>query len=262
MSNENESGITRRDCLMAMGTAAAGLAVAAGAGVANAAPATQPAEVEGYDANAGEYVLPPLTYDYADLEPSIDAQTMKLHHDIHHAGYVRGLNGTLKKLAAAREAGDFAAVKALSNDAAFHGSGHFLHTVFWRNMAPASRGGGGEPPKLLADHLGICFGSIAAFRAQFSAASGAVEGSGWGILAYEPHARGLVVLQAEKHQNLTQWGVTPLLVLDVWEHAYYLKYQNKRGDYVKAFWDVVNWNDVAARLHAAMTTGAGASPAM
>lgn len=252
MSSEQTSGMSRRDYLLAMGTAAAGLAVASSV-------AAQPAEgekkvdleVEGYDAKAGEYVLPPLTYDYADLEPAIDSQTMKLHHDIHHAGYVRGLNGAMTKLAEARKAGDFSAVKALSLDAAFHGSGHFLHTIFWRNMAPAKNGGGGEPPKMLSDHLTRCFGSVDNFRKQFSAASGAVEGSGWGILAYEPHAKGMVILQAEKHQNLTQWGVTPLLVIDVWEHAYYLKYQNKRGDYVKAFWDVVNWNDVAARTHAA-----------
>ena len=206
----------------------------------------------GWDAVANEYVLPPLPYAYNALEPSIDEQTMKLHHDMHHAGYVRGLNKALADLASARSSGDHGAIKAVSRDLAFNGSGHILHSLFWSNMAPAGNGGGGEPAGDLAKSLAAGFGSVDAFRAQFSAATGKVEGSGWGVLAWEPLSKNLVVLQAEKHQNLTIWGVTPLLVVDVWEHAYYLKYQNKRGDYIKAFWDVVNWADVAGRLKACM----------
>ncbi|NOZ06920.1 MAG: superoxide dismutase [Chloroflexi bacterium] len=192
--------------------------------------------------------LSPLPYAYDALEPYIDEQTMRLHHDVHHQGYVNGLNAAESKLAAAREAGDFALIKHLERDAAFHGSGHFLHAIFWPNMAPAGHGGGGKPAGALAAQIEKDFGSFDAFKAQFVAASTAVEGSGWGILAWQPAGKQLVILTAEKHQNLTQWGVTPLLVLDVWEHAYYLKYQNRRGEYVKNFFNIINWGDVAERL--------------
>ncbi len=197
-----------------------------------------------------KYELPPLPYAYDALEPHIDEQTMRLHHDKHHLSYVNGLNTALEKLAAAREAGDFAMVKHWSREAAFHGSGHFLHSIFWPNMAPPGSGPS-EPTGDLAAQIAKDFGSFQAFKAQFSAAAGAVEGSGWALLVWEPNAGQLEVLQSEKHQNLTQWGVVPLLVLDVWEHAYYLKYQNNRAAYVEAWWNVVNWNDVAERFKAA-----------
>lgn len=198
-----------------------------------------------------KYELPPLPYDYDALEPYIDEQTMRLHHDKHHLGYVNGLNSALEKLEAARNSGDFAAVKHLSREAAFHGSGHLLHTIFWPNMAPAGKGGGGEPTGALASQIAKDFGSFEKFKAHFGAAAKAVEGSGWALLVWEPNAGQLEVLTAEKHQNLTQWGVIPLLVIDVWEHAYYLKYQNNRGAYVDNFWNIVNWSDVADRLKAA-----------
>lgn len=194
------------------------------------------------------YSLPDLPYDYSALEPWIDEQTMRLHHDIHHQGYVNGANAALDKLDKAREAGDFGSVKAVSRDLAFNASGHVLHTIFWPNMAP--EGEVGEPAGALADELGRSFGGVDEFKAHFSAAAKGVEGSGWGILAWEREGGHLVVLQAEKHQNLTAQGCAPILVLDVWEHAYYLKYQNKRAAYVDAWWNVVNWNDVAARFDA------------
>lgn len=194
------------------------------------------------------YELPALPYAYDALEPHIDEQTMHLHHDIHHKGYVDGLNKALDMLDAARSGGDFGLVKHWEREAAFHGSGHFLHTIFWQNMGP---GKGGEPGGAVRQQIDKDFGSFEAMRKQFSAAATAVEGSGWALLVWEPNAGQLEVLTAEKHQNLTQWGVVPLLVLDVWEHAYYLKYQNKRAAYVEAFWNVVNWDDVAARLHKA-----------
>jgi Fe-Mn family superoxide dismutase len=192
--------------------------------------------------------LPLLPYEYNALEPYIDEQTMHLHHDIHHKGYVDGLNNAEKKLAEARAAGDFALVKHWSREAAFHGSGHFMHALFWPNMAPAGKGGGGEPTGALAEQIKKDFGSFDAFKKHYSAAAVAVEGSGWAVLAWQPQGKQLVILQSEKHQQLTQWGVVPLLVLDVWEHAYYLKYQNKRAAYVEAWWNVVNWADVAARF--------------
>lgn len=201
------------------------------------------------------YELPPLPYAYDALEPHIDEQTMHLHHDIHHKGYVDGLNKAEAELAKARQGNDFALVKHWEREMAFHGSGHFLHAIFWTNMAPAGKGGGGAPSGALADQITKDFGSFDAFKAQYIAASTAVEGSGWGILAWQPAGQKLVILTAEKHQNLTQWGAIPLLVLDVWEHAYYLKYQNKRGDYVKAFWNIINWPDVASRLEKARKAG-------
>ncbi|MFH1841897.1 MAG: superoxide dismutase [bacterium] len=204
--------------------------------------------------------LPKLPYAYDALEPHIDEQTMKLHHDLHHKGYVDGLNNAEQKLADARKAGDYSLVKHWEREAAFHGSGHLLHALFWQNMAPEGNGGGGEPAGPLADKIVEDFGSFAAFQAQFNAASTQVEGSGWGILAYRPDDDKLVVLTAEKHQNLTQWGVTPLLVLDVWEHAYYLRYQNRRAEYVKNFGAIINWADVGERFEStrrkAMSAGA------
>ena len=192
--------------------------------------------------------LPPLPYDYNALEPHIDEQTMKLHHDMHHKAYVDGLNAAEAKLVDARKNKDFAAIKHLSRELAFHGSGHFLHSLFWNNMSPK---GGGKPSGDLSAAIDRDFGGYDAFAAQFKAAANAVEGSGWAILAYQPQVHSLVVLQSEKHQNLTQWGVVPLLVLDVWEHAYYLKYQNKRAAYTEAFFNVINWADVAERYASA-----------
>jgi superoxide dismutase, Fe-Mn family len=217
---------------------------------ASAAPAPVPA-LEGYDAASGKYILPDLPYDYKALEPAIDEATMKLHHDKHHLAYVNGLNTALAKLAEARKTNEYGLVKHWSRELAFHGSGHFLHTMFWHNMAPAGKGGGGDPTGDLAKAITQSFGSIEAARQQFTAAANQVEGGGWALLCFEPHAKSLVILTCEKQQDLTQWGVTPLLGCDVWEHAYYLKYQNRRADYVKAWWDVVNWPNVAANYAAA-----------
>lgn len=189
--------------------------------------------------------LPPLPYAYDALEPHLDAETMRLHHDLHHQAYVDGLNNAEAKLAEVREKNEFGLVKHWSRELAFHGSGHFLHQLFWQNMSPQ---GGGEPTGELAAAIEREFGSFKAFKAQFLAAANQVEGSGWAILGcYCKENCKLTILQSEKHQNLTQWGITPLLVLDVWEHAYYLRYQNRRAEYTKAFFNVINWEDVSAR---------------
>lgn len=189
--------------------------------------------------------LPPLDYPYEALEPHIDAQTMRLHHDIHHAAYVTGLNNAEAKLSEAREKNDFALVKHWSRELAFHGAGHFLHAIFWKNLSP---NGGGKPSGKLLAQIEKDFGTYESFAAQFKAAAGAVEGSGWALLVKNWPAGKLEILQAEKHQQLSQWVVEPILVLDVWEHAYYLKYQNKRPAYVEAFFNVINWKDVEARF--------------
>ena len=192
--------------------------------------------------------LPDLPYAYDALEPFLNEETIHLHHDKHHAGYVKGLNEAEEKVKAAQDGGDFSGLRSVCDALAFNYSGHLLHTLFWGNMSPD---GGGEPEAELAAQIKEDFASFASLKAQFLEASNSVQGSGWGVLAWQPLGAQLVILQAEKHQNLAQWGVTPILVLDVWEHAYYLQYQNRRADFTEAFCDVINWDDVAARLAAA-----------
>ena len=194
------------------------------------------------------HTLPPLDYAYDALEPHIDEATMRLHHDKHHQGYVDGLNKAEEALAKARESGDVSGVRGALDAAAFNGSGHLLHTIFWKNMGPKK---GGEPGGDLGKAIAKDFGSFDAFKKEFTASAMTIQGSGWAILAYRALDGRLIVLQSEKHQNCTQWGVQPLLVLDMWEHAFYLKHQNKKGDYVTAFWNVINWDDVGERLKAA-----------
>ncbi|MBI4773762.1 MAG: superoxide dismutase [Deltaproteobacteria bacterium] len=198
---------------------------------------------------AGECKLPPLPYAYDALEPFIDKETLTLHHDKHHAGYVKGFNEALDALAKARAEGDYSLIKHWSRELAFHGSGHVLHSLYWTNMAPK---GGSGPDENLLNAINQSFGDLDKFKAQFEAATVAVEGSGWGVLAFEPYRGYLLVLQAEKHQDLTIWGVIPLLICDVWEHAYYLKYQNRRKEYVAGFMNIINWAEVGKRYsHAA-----------
>lgn len=191
--------------------------------------------------------LPPLPYAYDALEPHIDEQTMRLHHDKHHLAYVNGLNTAEAKLAEAREKKDFSLVKHWEREAAFHGAGHFLHTIFWENMTPQ---GGGTPTGALADAITSRFGSYESFIAQFKAAGTAVEGSGWVLLVKNVMTNTLDILTAEKHQDLSQWVTLPILCCDVWEHAYYLKYQNNRAAYLEGFVQVINWRDVERRFAA------------
>ncbi|MFH1681622.1 MAG: superoxide dismutase [Candidatus Eisenbacteria bacterium] len=198
----------------------------------------------------GEHALPPLPYPYEALEPHIDAETLRLHHDKHHAGYVKGLNAAEVALVEAREKGDFASIGAIEQRLAFHGSGHLNHVLFWSNMGPENsvpKQPDGEITKALARD----FGGFDAFRAQFQEAAATVEGNGWAALVYHPHFRRLYVSAVLNHQNHVLNGSIPLLVCDVWEHAYYLKYQNRRGDFVGAWWNLVDWSDVGKRFGAA-----------
>ena len=192
-----------------------------------------------------KHELPALPYDYAALEPYYEEKTLRLHHGAHHKAYVDGLNNAVQKLAGAREKGDFALVKHWEREIAFHGSGHILHSLFWENMKP---GGGGPAAGPVAELIERDFGGFDQFKKQFSAAAAAVEGSGWALLCEVPVFNKLEILTAEKHQNLTQWGAVPLLALDLWEHAYYLQYQNKRAAFIEAWWNLVNWEDVNRRL--------------
>jgi len=248
------SALTRREVIGATGAAIGGWLLVDGLpAMAQQAPDTQaapPAEGEG---PTGPYVLPPLPYGYADLEPYIGAETLKLHHDKHHAAYVKGANNAFAQLEQIRREGGDAIkrVRCVTEDLAFNASGNILHTLYWHSM---KKDGGGDPPAggELAKMLLRDFGTLEAFRGQFNAAAVQVQGSGWAILAWEPVSQRLVVLAAEKHENQTIWGCVPLLVLDVWEHAYYLQYQNRRADYIKAFAEVIDWGGVQARLQRAL----------
>ena len=201
---------------------------------------------------AGEviYILPPLPYAYDALEPYIDESTMRLHHDKHHAAYVKGANEASRNLREIAEGKrDVSETTHWVRQLAFHGSGHTMHSIFWKNMTPTPKA---APEGSLATAIKDSFGSYDNFVKLFKAASVGVEGSGWGVLGYEPLSKKLVVLGVEKHQNLSVMGIVPLLVCDVWEHAYYLKHQNNRAAYVDAFLHVVNWQDVEQRYDNAL----------
>lgn len=193
----------------------------------------------------GGHRLPALPYPYQALEPVIDREIMRLHHSKHHQSYVDGLNKAEREMQKARETGDFSLIKHWQREAAFHGAGHYLHTIFWTVMSPE---GGGSPLKQVSEAINSTFGSFEKFKKHFSEAAKNVEASGWAILVWSPRSHRLEILTAEKHQNLTQWDVIPLLVLDVWEHAYYLQYKNERAKYVEKWWDVVNWDQVERRF--------------
>ncbi len=191
------------------------------------------------------YALPDLPYDYSALEPHVDARIMELHHDKHHAAYVKGANTALEKLADARDSGDFALITKLSKDLAFNLSGHVLHSVFWTCMSPD---GGGKPEGDLATAIDGSFGTFDDFKAQLTEATTSVQGSGWGALAWEPTAGRLIVEQVYDHQSNVGQGSDPVLVIDAWEHAFYLQYLNDKASWVDAFWEVADWESAARRF--------------
>lgn len=201
------------------------------------------------------YVLPDLAYDYAALEPHISARIMELHHSKHHKAYVDGANNALAGLEEARETGNFANVNRLEKDLAFHLGGHINHSIFWTNLAPQS---GGVPEGELAAAIDEFFGSFEKFQAHFTAASMGIQGSGWGVLSWDPVGKQLIIQQLFDQQGNTAQGTIPILQLDMWEHAFYLDYQNVKADYVKAFWNIINWANVTQRFEAART-GASAT---
>ena len=191
------------------------------------------------------YSLPDLAYDYAALEPHISAEIMELHHSKHHKAYVDGANTALEKLAAARESGEFGNVNQLSKDLAFNLGGHTNHSIFWKNLSPE---GGDKPTGDVASLIDEHFGSFDGFKGQFEAAGTTIQGSGWAVLSWDSIAQQPLVFQLWDQQGNVPIGQTPLLMLDMWEHAFYLQYRNVKADYVSAWWNVVNWTDVAQRL--------------
>jgi superoxide dismutase, Fe-Mn family len=195
-----------------------------------------------------KYTLPDLEYDFGALEPHISGQIMQLHHDKHHAAYVKKANETLDLLDEARDKSDFTRIAGLEKSLAFNLSGHVLHSLFWRNLMPK---GGGRPKGELATAIARDFGSFEGFQKQINEVSATIMGSGWGALVYEPMAGRLLCSQIYDHQsNLAQAGV-PLLVIDAWEHAYYLQYKTEKAKFFEAVWNLWNWDDVAQRYAAA-----------
>ncbi|GHD35624.1 superoxide dismutase [Nocardiopsis kunsanensis] len=191
------------------------------------------------------YELPELPYDYASLEPWISGQIMELHHDKHHATYVAGANTALEKMAEARDSGDLGTVPMLEKNLAFNLGGHVNHSIFWKNLSPE---GGDKPEGELGAAIDDQFGSFDAFRSHFNAAATTIQGSGWAILAWDALGKRLVIEQLYDQQSNAALSSQPLLMLDMWEHAFYLQYKNVKADYVKAFWNVVNWADVQQRF--------------
>ncbi len=195
-----------------------------------------------------DYSLPDLPSDYGALEPHYSGQILELHHDKHHAAYVAGANTTLEKLDEARSKEEYGAIVGLEKTLAFNVSGHVLHSIFWKNLTPD---GAERPEGELAAAVDKHFGSFDGFRAQLTQATTTIQGSGWGVLAWEPLGRRLLVNQVYDHQGNVGNGSVPLLVFDAWEHAFYLQYKNVKADFVAALWKIVNWADVAERFAAA-----------
>ena len=200
------------------------------------------------------YTLPELPYDYAALEPHISGRIMELHHDKHHAAYVAGANAALEALSTAREAGDLAAINLWEKNLAFNLGGHTNHSIFWKNLSP---NGGGQPEGELAEAIKDSFGSFEKFQAQFTATAMGIQGSGWAVLAYDSLSGKLVTFQLFDQQGNVPVGTIPLFMVDMWEHAFYLDYLNVKADYVKAVWNIANWQDVAERLADAVAKAQG-----
>ena len=190
------------------------------------------------------YTLPELNYDYSALEPHISARIMELHHSKHHQAYVTGANAALAAMAEARETNNFANLPKLQKDLAFNLGGHINHSIFWQNLSAESSAPEGE----LASAIGEYFGSFEAFQRHFSAAAIGIQGSGWAYLAWDVVGNQMIIGQLYDQQGNLSVATIPLLMLDMWEHAFYLDYQNVKADYVKAFWNIVNWQDVARRF--------------
>lgn len=190
------------------------------------------------------YTLPELTFDYAALEPNISARIMELHHSKHHAAYVAGANAALEAMAQARDTNNFANLPKLEKDLAFNLGGHINHSIFWKNLAPESSRPEGELQAAITEY----FGSFDAFQAHFTAAAMTIQGSGWAYLAWDTIGNRMIIGQLYDQQGNLAMATIPLLMLDMWEHAFYLDYVNVKADYVKAFWNIVNWQDVAARF--------------
>jgi Fe-Mn family superoxide dismutase len=193
------------------------------------------------------YVLPKLSYGYKDLTPYMSEEQLKIHYEKHHQAYVNGANGILQRLDKARKEGMDIDMKATLKELSFNIGGNKLHSIFWKNLAPAGKGGG-KPGGSLGDKLVEEFGSFERFKKEFTQAASSVEGSGWTTLAFCGHTKRPIIMQVEKHNTNVYPTFGILMVLDVFEHAYYLDYKNDRGKFIEAFWNIVNWDAVNEAL--------------
>ena len=193
------------------------------------------------------YTLPKLPYDYGDLQPYMSKEQLTIHHDKHHQGYVNGANAILQKLDKARKEGADLDVKSTLKELSFNIGGNLLHSLFWNNLAPPKKAGG-KPGGALGDALDKEFGSFDRFKKEFTQATQSVEGSGWAVLTIDKQTKRPIIMQLEKHNTNVYPGFHILMVLDVWEHAYYIDYKNDRAKYIEAFWNIVNWNKPNERL--------------
>ncbi|XHH10600.1 MAG: superoxide dismutase [Candidatus Bathyarchaeia archaeon] len=193
------------------------------------------------------FTLPKLPYDYNALAPHMSEEQLKLHHDKHHQAYVNGANAAFEKLEKARKENADIDAKAVLKDLSFNIGGHLLHSIFWENLAPAGKGGG-QPGGAIADAINKEFGSFERFKKEFSAAASTTEGSGWAALAMHPCIGRPIIMQIEKHNVNVYPTYSILMVMDVWEHAYYVDYQNQRPKYIEAFWNIVNWDQIDKNL--------------
>lgn len=196
----------------------------------------------------GNFVHQPLPYKFNFLEPAMDEQTLNLHYTFHHGGAVKKANGLLTKLNEALTTGNFEGADTLTKKLTFNFSSHILHSIFWTNLTHKKT----EPKGVLLKMINDSFVSFDKLKGLIGYVSKNVEGNGWGILGYQPYTQRLTVLQCENHEKLTQWGVIPLLVIDVWEHAYYLKFQNKRDAFVDNLFSIIDWDNIAMRLDTAL----------
>jgi len=196
----------------------------------------------------GNFIQQTLPYSENFLEPSMDAETMHLHYTYHHGGAVKAANNDLAKIKEALNSNNLETVDYWTKKLSFHFSSHVLHSIFWTNLTNKQTLPKGELLKRIEKN----FGTYDKLTSYIAATSKNVDGNGWGILGYQPYSDTLTVLQCENHEKLTQWGVIPLLVIDVWEHAYYLKYKNKRTDFVDALFPILNWDNAALRLDNAL----------
>lgn len=195
----------------------------------------------------GNFTLPPLPFAENALEPYMDEETVHLHHTFHHGGAVKGANKDLQMINESLQKNDFTYADYWTKKSAHHVSSHILHSIFWTNLLNKKT----EPKAELLKRIEKDFGSYDKLKGLISSVSKSVEGNGWGILAYQPVSDKIIVLQCENHEKLTQWGCIPLLVIDVWEHAYYLKHRNKRDQFVDTLFNIINWDNVAQRLESA-----------
>lgn len=193
-----------------------------------------------------------LPYRLDALEPYYSAETLNIHYNTLYKGYVDNYNKVQEELKNAREKNDFTNIKCLEKNLSFQGSGVILHELFFTNMRPQARNSAGVVGESLYNQIVRDFGSFNSFKNQFNEASKAVEASGWGILAWVPRFNKLEILQCEKHQDLTLWGCTPILVIDMWEHSYFLQYKANRGEYINAFWNIINWETANNRFEYAI----------